>query len=404
MTDDTSFLTKESLFLRFPPTSPSIAITIDDFLISLTQKKPNYLQLIDYTYFLIKDEQLNLKQLLKVWEIRLVLLLFNNQLTFAKKEAINLNNSLYQFENGTSFQPNQPSLQMEASRMNSMSSNSSLNSLSKTAQPIYPLPKNNSGIIQYDLLILLLRLKSIPNLNLVNDIYKLSYQMRLGATAKDDNQLMIKLINLSYEIIVALSITKNYISLIQFLKSLRYDLQGQKTQLYEKYYSNITLLLIIIEILNHNEQSFEHIYSEVNNESVNCLAYVLDNVSPTLPTPTNEPVVESPEPETLKQVNHEEKRIQYEELRSKLNNGQITGRIICSLLGLWDLSNMYQGYFRETQGNKLVFKLQIEDHEVPEITKLDELTSEQLELRINLAHDQVTKKWSKHIHKVYGLE
>lgn len=466
---------KESLFLRFPPTSPSIKISIDDFLISISSTtNKSYTQLIDYTYYLLKGETLTLKQILKVWEIRLILLLFNNQISFAKREAINLNNALYTFENGgqvpinnnlSQVSLNKPPLQREASRLssiNSIGSNTSnsgsmgggngASSGNGNLQPIYPLPKNNNGLIEYSLLILLLRLKSIPNMNLINELYKLCYQLRLGSKAttsinEPKNKLNIKLINLSYEIVVILTITNNYVTLITFLKSILHDLNYQIEKLSElskdnqTFRSNILLLWIIINLTYRNklgkispfdtiEEKFQEMFNEIDDDSIKSLKYILTTISPTIEKPSNA------SSESISKLNEGklpdlklyDDDFNLRKLTELVVNGNITGRIICSTLGLWDISNIFDAELISEDGKNVEFMIPTQEDDIELLTKRQseedevdededddkeeedeeqrtiELSEDEMNDRINIAYSKVTKNWSKYIYKVYGLE
>lgn len=385
--EDYSFLRKESLFARIPPTSPAIKVTIDDFLQSL-QTSTNYLQLIDYTYYLILNPGFGVKQMLKLWEIRLLLLLFNNQINLAKKEAINVNNALYNHEN------NLPAgtLLNEVNKITNTPNNANN---ANNLLPIYPLPKNNTGLIDYNLLILLLRLKSIPNLGLVNELYKLCYQLRLTKTS--DEEIGFKLINLSYEIIVVLTITKNYLSLLSFLKSIIHDLKfqqnsGELSEGYQIYQSNVTLIYVIISLVNDNKlgkitsnnlskvcKRYEESFNEINSFSLNSLYRVLKTISPIIH-------------EDYKQLEALGKLeigdLTLPRVIESIKTGEITGRIICSILGLWDLNNSFDCVLDENQ-----FEINVNDE-----------SDDSLDRKIDLGYRLITKNWNKFIYKVYGLE
>lgn len=298
------------------PNVPLDECNIEDLLVGIKSKQP-YNELIDLTYYLLKNNSLSLSELLKIWEIRLILHLFNNQLTFSKKEAINLNNALYLNENNDIAPPQGQQVQnpnsnndSRASSMNSGIGNTP--SPSPGLQPIYPLPKNNNGLIGHSLLIMILRLRSIPNLSLVNELYKLCYQLRLRSSGAEEEKvgLQLKLINLSYDIIVILSITKNYHTLLNYLESIRYELvlqkkQNQLSDMYRQYLSNVTLLWVIILIMvyvrngtkkdrltdiitKHYQDTFEN---DVNELSMNSLSYVLSHI---LPLPSSEEMATVP--------------------------------------------------------------------------------------------------------------
>lgn len=377
---DNSFLRKENLFARIPPTSTSLKITINDFL-HLLKNSNSYLQLIDYSYYLIVNPTFDVKQVLKLWEIRLLLLLFNNQINLAKKEAINLNNALYNHEN------NQPAggLLNEVNKMNN----------DNALMPIYPLPKNNNGLIEYNLLILLLRLKSIPNLGLVNELYKLCYQLRLTKTS--DEEIQLKLINLSYEIVVVLTITKNFLTLLSFIESILHDLSvqekfGELTETYLNYKSNVTLIYVIINIINDNRlgkltpnnlskvtKKYEMNFKNINQNSINCLYRVLKTVSPIIHEDVQ--LLEAIEKLEIGDLG-------LSKVIGFIRNGELTGRTICSILGLWDLSNSFDCELTES-----LFVVNVNE-------ECDDTTNG----KIGLAYRLVTKNWNKLIYKVYGLE
>lgn len=133
---------------------------------------------------------------------------------------------------------------------------SSLNTISGGANGnnnlLYPLPKNNLMVIDYKLLILLMRLKNFPNLNLTNELYKLIWQIRLksnNSPQDDTNDMNIILENLSFDNIVILIITKNFIPLINFLNQLIEELKELNKSKENQYYSNICLIYIIINLI-----------------------------------------------------------------------------------------------------------------------------------------------------------
>lgn len=398
MNTNKQFLSKESLFLKFP-NAPLNECKVENLLEGIKSKQP-YNELIDLTYYLLKDNSLSLSKLLKIWEIRLILHLFNNQLTFAKKEAINLNNALYLNENNDVIPPQAQQVQSPNNNNNNDSRSSSMNSgtgntpsPSPGLQPIYPLPKNNNGLIGHSLLIMILRLRSIPNLSLVNELYKLCYQLRLRSSGAEEEKadLQLKLINLSYDIIVILSITKNYHTLLNYLESIRYELLLQKKQnllsdMYKQYLSNVTLLWVIILIMvyvrngtkrdrltdiitKHYQQTFE---SDVNELSINSLSYVLSHI---LPLPSSDEMAKVPQ--GVLTILH---------LVQLILLGDISGRIICSTIGLWDISNVH-GY---TLTKDKEFKLNHQSKEVSD--------------NVSSCYNELTNDWGKFIYKVYGLE
>lgn len=395
-TDNIQFVSKESLFLKFPTVNLD-KCNVEDLLEGIKSKR-SYNELIDLTYYLLKSNSLSLSELLKIWEIRLMLHLFNNQLSFAKKEAINLNNALHLNENNN-ITPSQGQ-QAQSPNSNNDSRTSSMNSATGNIsnsnsglQPIYPLPKNNNSVIEHSLLMMILRLRSIPNLSLVNELYKLCYQLRLRSSGAPEEklELQLKLINLSYDIIVILCITKNYHTLLNYLESIRYELALQKKQdqlsdTYRQYLSNVTLLWVIILIMVHvrngakkdkltdiitkyYQQSFEN---DVNELSMNSLSYVLSHI---LPLPSSDNMANLPQgPLTILH------------LMQLILLGDISGRIICSTIGLWDISNVHGYTLTEDDGLKLSRQ------------------SKDVSGNVLLCYDELTNDWGKFIYKVYGLE
>lgn len=394
------FLAVDLLFLRLPPSSPSLNITIDDFstaiktTLNASSSSPDYTQLIDHTYYLLRNGDYSTEELLLIWEIRLTLFMFNGQISFAKKEAINLNNTLYTNENKAL--PAGP-----GSGRDSTLSQSSLLALSQSNSsqdgqlllPIYPLPKNNDGQISNSLLILILRLKSIPNMHLVNELYKLCYQLRLRGTHQmrpHDLTTKTKLINLSYEVVVILTITKNYSTLLNYLGSLKHDVEAKLSnateddQEYKQYYSNIKLVWLITKCTlaaNNNgqiayiKQQHQKDFEQIDQNSIDSLKFVLQTVAPVYSSATSTPMADA----SIQLLG---------DLTGYIDDGRITGRIICSMLGLWDISNVYKAHLEDN--GKLAFVIDTVD--------------ESDKTRLEIAYHQITGKWCSYVHKVYGLE
>lgn len=190
MTTSTTYLTKDSLFLKLPTEPTTNSITLKDLYNDLSANPISYDSIINKTYYLLKSSlssspssELTVQTCLKLWQIRLTCHLFNNNLNYAKKELINLNNSLYLNENHN----------ISPSSLNTISGGANGNN-----NLLYPLPKNNLMIIDYKLLILLMRLKNFPNLNLTNELYKLIWQIRLksnNSPQDDTNDMNIILEN-----------------------------------------------------------------------------------------------------------------------------------------------------------------------------------------------------------------
>ncbi|ODV79765.1 uncharacterized protein CANTADRAFT_48489 [Suhomyces tanzawaensis NRRL Y-17324] len=367
---DPSPICTPTLFLKVPG-SP-VETSLQEFNKELGEST-DFDDLVDKTYALLTQHQLNIQEALAVWETRLTLHLFNNQLSYAKKEAINLNNALYLQEN-----PNPAPLPGgNRSRGNSVGSST------PPLQPIYPLPKNKAATIEYDLLVLLLRLKSIPNMNLINELYKLNFQMRLKSDL-DEDVLRMKLINLSYDIMVILSVTKNHATLLNYLHGLRLELErieskraaSAKSDAYSTYLSNVILVQIIIESIVHKQKKtpsleliiaaqYGELFKRINEETKRSLIYVLRHILPT--------ITEN------QMVAYDKSELSLDDLIGLVAEDKISVRIICSMLGLWDLSNNY--------GFQLSGETEISYGPVG--TSLT---------------NQVTNNWYKYINKVYGLE
>ena len=236
----TQYLSKDSLFLKLPTDLSKDEISVLDLYHDITSltttptPKVTFDSIINKTYYLLKSTN-DISNALKLWQIRLTCHLFNNQLSYAKKELINLNNTLYLQENHNITPPPPPPAASSSSSL-SLSNGSTPNATTTTTtnnNPIYPLPKNNQLIIDFKLLILLLRLKNFPNMNLINELYKLIYQLRLKRNDNINNDqislLLVKnLQNLSYDNIVILTLTKNYLTLINFLSNLIQELKELK--------------------------------------------------------------------------------------------------------------------------------------------------------------------------------
>lgn len=357
-----SHLANAALFVKLPEsrTDKLAPALIADF-------GSSYAHQIDTTYHLINSHELSPAQVLQVWETRLLLHLFNNQLGFAKKEALNLNNALYLHENANTLNPNIPVAQR--SRSNS--------SLSSPPQPIYPLPKNNDSAISYSLLVLLLRLKSVPNMNLVNELYKLDYQLRLRYSANKSSKS--KLMNLSYDVVVILVVTKNHLTLLSYLKGLKHELDHLDDADYAQYLSNMTLILIIIEsslfIAKGRdtaalEAEFQTSFDTITPETRDSLTFVLRTVLTSVASKETVDIT----------------GISLAELLQLVKDEKVTSRIICSTLGLWDLLNRFPQL--KFDGIQL-----LNDEDVP-----------QTEDSVDAIHNKVVNTCYKYIYKVYGLE
>lgn len=265
--NDSTFLKDDRLFAIIPSdrvhnNDASVASMLKE-----CQKESNFTKLIDLTYLLLQNNDSSIEDKLKVWEARLSLHLFNNNLSYAKSEAVQLNNALYLKENNN-HPPNQPSPKMPIVQHNHPKQ------IVHTVAPVYPLPKNNDAAIEHTLLTLILRLKSSPNINLVNDLYKLCYQLRLkSSTYSDKNLLLSRIINLSYNVMAVLLKSRNYLTLLNYIKSMRHDLKLQEkndniSEKYKQCLSNISLMLISVtaHMLIEQKTPFEKVSSFVANE------------------------------------------------------------------------------------------------------------------------------------------
>ncbi|CUM66215.1 uncharacterized protein PRCAT00003875001 [Priceomyces carsonii] len=351
----------DDLFLILP-SDLSIQPSLVDLEEALKSTSTGRDRIIDLTWHLIQNQELSLDETLKLWEIRLTLLLFNSQLNIAKKEAINLNNALYLSED------------------DSNSTSSSTNSL----MPIYPLPKNNDKILDYNLLTLLIRLKSIPNLNLVNEIYKLTYQLRLKYKG---NLIYKKLINLSYDVMVILIINKNYLTLINLLGSIIHELEIYPERDHNNYHSNVLLVYIIVKAYMFQDVSqlvseCKETFSGVNRLSKMALYFVLKSISPRLTFPNEKETMAILPPS-------EDFSIDY--LATAVSKGDISTRIICSAMGMWDLINRFD------------FQL-LSD---PDISFTDPHLTQEYEGDMSVVEScyrLVNTQWAGQFQKVYGLE
>lgn len=427
---DVSYITDDSLFLKLPVVTQEARPTIEDLLNDLERSKEDYDSMIDKTYYIIKQQELGWDQVLKVWEIRLTLHLWWNQLGRARKEGVNLNNGIYQSSvaQAKSLQEKSGVIQPSSTLQNSPSMTSlglvtsvrqvpGLQPNSNTPAPSYPLPKHLS--LRHSLLILLLRLKSLPNMNLVNEYYKLTYQLRLKSTPLSRDDLAMKLINLSYDIIVILIVTKNYTTLVSYLTSIRHELlvlgklSGSEldTQ-YQQYLSNLALMLVLCELLADNYfktpttdtvVKYTPIFDEVNDISKNSLRYVLQNIYPSVGTRGKTQIQENQlsidedyDDKETSTIENDQKPVdpldgsplELSNIVQLIESGALSTRIICSTLGLWDIA---------TSNDKLV----ISENGI-HLEESDQQTDDEdlIQKSINL----ISTNWHKYVYKVYGLE
>lgn len=348
-----ALLSQDSLFVTISEYGGEV--TLKDFHESLVQNNPN---LVNLTFQLIKRSK-SIKEILILWESRLVLHLFNNNLQIAKREAINLNNILYLSENNTP-----------------------ANNVS-----IYPLPKNNNAVINHSLIILLLRLKSVPNMVLLNEFYKLCYQLRL----KSLENLSEKLLNLSFDIMVILIINKNYTTLINLLQSMITEMKLTKSN-YTTFYYDAQLLLIIVKIFVYDTkgtplQTIEKLISEevsdsqfndIKTNSIDNLLYVLHTIDPIYNQKSDKVTINNSE-FTLSTL------VEY------CVQAKISGRILCCLLGIYNLSNTYGFKVIDNEGELL-------------FTNYPESLDTSEDINAELCYKLITRNWCDNVHKLFGLE
>lgn len=384
---DNGHLVSEFLFAQTPQTGEE---STDRFYETEFVRSASNQDLIDLTYHILRNGNLTVDETLKLWEIRLTLTLFNDQLALARKEAVNLNNALYIRENPNAPPPSQ-------SRMNSSQSLNEAGQNAQTSGPIpanvvYPLPKNNDGQIGYNLLLIILRLKSVPNLILVNEIYKICYQMRLKGTSSEAAALLAKLTNLSYEVIMVLLITRNSFTLISFLDSLRQDVQtkidnADNSSHSKRLYSNVCLLEVLVTLMVWAKSTIEakeqsvppqvtDLFGKVDEVSLASLKFVLQNVHSTVGGPESEDSKITMESLTLAK------------LAQLVKDKTISLRTVCCTLATWELSNVYQTELDEDEGK---LRLVVEALGEPK-SKLDRVYAE------------IIPRWGQYVNKVYGLE
>lgn len=384
---DTSHLCSDSLFSQIPQGNDD---TSDLFYDVEYVRSASNQQLIDCTYRQLKSGDLSVEEALKVWEIRLTLTLFNDQLQQAKREAVCLNNALYTFEN-----PNAPPL--TASRMGSSTSLSDSTSASRGTphqytNVVYPLPKNNDGSIEYRLLLIILRLKSVPNLILVNELYKICYQMRLKGSSSEAIKLQAKLTNLSYEVIMVLTITRNYSTLLSFLNSLRRDVRAKCNNAdngshNERYLSNVSLIQVLITLFvwtknkSHEELSdlppeIAATFELVDETSLASLKHVLQSFSSVVGGPQLDHQIKLSDPLSLSKI------------AELVYNKQLSARTICCTLATWELSNVFRTELVEDNGKSQLM-----------VETVDEQKS-----KLDIVYGEIMKRWGRYFNKVYGIE
>lgn len=382
-----SYLISSLLFVSQPQESDT---PVESFYDEDYVRNSSYTDLIDLTYHLITRGANKLeKELLVLWEIRLTLLLFNGELPVAKREAINLNNALFQHEN-----PNSPIPPISTNAnplpllIDNNGSRGNTPRLSPAPNVIYPLPKNNAGLINYLLLMLVLRLKSMRNLALVNELYKLCYQVRLKGSSSKAMSVQLKLFNLSYEIVSVLITTRNYYTLLSLLRSLRRDttLRVHKLNVpepqYQTFASNISFLWIYANLVVYSTKvsepelstyadQFENEWSSIEDGTKKSLLHVMGTYAPLIggPNPTS--------PSLREQDFH------IRTFANMIATDKVSPRIICCTLGTWDLENKLDSNFDAGEGY------------------FDSGTSSQ---SLSKIYAYILSKWSDHVHNVYGME
>lgn len=377
-----STLVDEALFIKKAEISADgKALNVD----SASLENSSNEDLLNLTYKLLRADNLDKAEALTLWELRLVLLMFGNQLGVAKREAINLNNALYLQENPNAPSPPVPP-QPPLTRTDSAASQRSASPAGHPAQGvIYPLLKNNDGAIGFPLLLLILRLKLAPNLSLVNELYKLCYQLRLKGVAREEDEIRRNLVNLSYEIIMVLTITRNFQTLLSFLRSLETDLNAMedKSQIdHKRYASNVSLMIVLAHMLILQDEEAVKLdrddlrqrYANLDKFTIDCFHHILKSFSPMV-SEGNVPSVGSDE------------EITYDKLIQLVKGGKLTGRITCCTLASFQLGNMFGADFESTLGSK-----QLVANVGP------------LESRFGDFYSKVMSQWGSYIHKLYGIE
>lgn len=119
----------------------------------------------------------------------------------------------------------------------------------------------------------------------------------------------------------------------------------------------------------------------MNQFTKNCLNYSLQTISPII-TQSN-PSESIHKCETI------------DDLVELVNNDLITGRIICSTLGIWDLINNYDFTLAESEDG-LQFRGKTSANKDISSLSDEDLANECLKV--------LESQWCKYINKVYGLE
>lgn len=335
--------------------------------------------LIDLTHSVITAAVFPAPQTLRVWELRLTLLIFEGKLAVAKQEGINLNRSIYLHEN-----PDHPKYNQSLAQTSARGGNGA------PAPPhAFPLPRNNEKIIPHLLLLLLLRLKSTPSMGTVNECYRVCYQLRLRGLAAESTNLQKKLMQLVYLIIVELIITKNTPTLVSYLESLVAGLQKQietqKTEFAERYLASIRIVEFLahglVILRNTKDTTVQDVQFEALRPEFALVMETAPNSLEALRFSLNSwaPFVGGPAPED--QLKPED--LNFEAVVSMLRSGRISTRIICCTLAVWDLDAS--------------FNAQIVDGRV--IVQVDKTGME-----LDDVYVHVMAQWAGNVNRVFCIE
>lgn len=282
----------------------------------------NFDAAITKTYTLIKLDIFNQVQKLKLWEIRLLLMIFTNQVDEARTEAINVNNCLYLVENES------------------------------PKAEVYPLPKLNDNI-PVSLLYLLAKLKNLPNIYLINELYKLTYQLRLKSN--DLQNLRTYLQNFSYHILLILIITKNNCNTgLSYIKSLY-------QQVNSTYKSNLGLMIMLTEFKLMNQYQL----LLLEDFTIDSLKFVV-----------NEPSID------------------LQNFKDFINIDNID-KIIIDLASIWQLNCQYGFYFSSKDG-VMSFTNNQEHVDIENTIDTDKTIDRSL--------DMLNKSWCNHVDKVFLIQ
>lgn len=307
----------------------------------------------DATYRLLQT-QLPQAAALQVWEVRLAALVLGGRLGWAKREAVNLNNELYVSENGEPAAPAAP------------------------GDAVYPLPRNNDLSILPTLMVLLLRLKLIPNLTLVNELYKLTYQMRLRARGARRQCLARQLRGLSYSVVAVLTVTKQYPTLINFGEALLRE--GDDAQ----YRQNLALVVLLTKLTLHMRQvrlrgeaddtvvrRYAALYDTVGAVALGTLAQVLARYGDA-PAASAAPAASMASTAPAAPA----APLSLARLVQLVRDAAISNRIVCCMVASWEL--------RETFGERVA----------PVTPETD----------ISACYEALVPQWFDNLHRVYCVE